>query len=141
MKIVSLDPGESTGWCTKDIESAQLAAGTLPKDHLQVFLWLQQQKPDLVVCESFHLFPGKAQSLSWNSFYPCEVIGIIKLYCMLYSVELVMQAPGVKKYAGGLQSDWHVLQQGMLKGHVTEHAKDAYMHLKYFERNGLKSKK
>ena len=94
--------------------------------------------PDLIIFETFHLYPGKARSLAWNSFYPCEVIGVIKLVGTARGCELVYQAPSVKKYAGGLQADWVQFQHNDLKEKVTEHVKDAYLHLKYWERNSLR---
>ena len=93
--------------------------------------------PHIVVIERFNLYPQMAKSLAWNSFYPCEVIGVIKYVCTELNIPIVEQAPSVKKYFGGFKSDWEQVKQtpGFK---LTEHVKDAYQHLKYFERNGLK---
>lgn len=134
--VLAFDPGESTGWCFRNT-SGGYTGGTLPRNHETVGRFLVEHNPNVVVIERFNLYPGMAKSLAWNSFYPCEVIGVIKYECMLLGIPCVEQAPGVKKYFGGFQDDWTQVKQtpGF---HLTEHVKDAYMHLKYFERNGEK---
>ena len=133
--VLVFDPGESTGWCYRSREG-RVIGGTCKKNHMEVAERIQVLCPDIVVLERFNLYPQMAKSLAWNSFYPCEVIGVIKYLCMRYSVPVVEQAPSVKKYCGGLKADWDQLKE--LSQGVTEHTKDAYVHLKYFERNGEK---
>lgn len=130
--VLTLDPGDSTGWCYR-ASNGILQGGTLPKDLVKVAQLIQELSPQVVVVESFNLYPGKAQSLIWNSFYPCQVIGVIKYICIILNIELVEQTPSVKKFAGGYKDDWFHLKPSLDK--VTEHVKDAYLHLKYFERN------
>lgn len=134
-KILALDPGESTGWVVGE-GTVVVDGGTLGKNHVHVAELILMLKPDIVVMERFNLFPGKAQSLSWNSFYPVEVIGVIKYICMCQEIALVEQAPSIKKYAGGFGDDWTDFRNR--KGcslKITEHVKDAYQHWKYFIRN------
>lgn len=133
--ILVFDPGESTGWCFRDCEG-RVIGGTCKKHHREVAERIQILNPDIVVLERFNLYPQMAKSLAWNSFYPCEVIGVIRYLCECASIPIVEQAPSVKKYFGGFQDDWGQLKS--LSLNVTEHTKDAYQHLKYFERNGLK---
>ena len=132
--ILVFDPGESTGWVFLDREG-RLIGGTCPKDHLAVASLILGYQPDIIVLERFNLYPGMAKSLSWNSFYPVEVIGVIKYLCMLKGIPMVEQAPSIKKYAGGFQDDWLKLKGGM---GITEHTKDAYLHLKYYQLHGKK---
>ena len=136
--ILVFDPGESTGWCYGNSNGA-IRGGTLSKNHIAVGALIKQCQPDIVVLESFHLYPQMAKSLAWNSFYPCEVIGVIKYVCSdpLNPIPIVEQAPSVKKYFGGFKMDWEELKD-RCKGNCTEHTKDAYMHLRYFMRNGLR---
>ena len=146
--VIALDPGETTGWFFKQYNEDGtfiMEGGTVGSYHAAVFELLSRLRPDVVILETFHLYPGKAKSLSWNSFYPCEVIGVIKLWVQFQriqgvKVEEVKQAPPVKKYAGGLQEDWVHFQKFDLNEPVTEHVKDAYLHLKYWERNSSKGK-
>ena len=134
--ILVFDPGESTGWCFQD-RDGRVTGGTCKKNHMEVAERIQLLRPDIVVFERFNLYPQMAKSLAWNSFYPCEVIGVIKYLCMRYSIPTVEQAPSIKKYFGGFKSDWEQLK--MLSQDVTEHTKDAYMHYRYFLRNGAKN--
>lgn len=73
-----------------------------------------------------------AKTLSWNTFYPCEVIGVIKVAAQLLGIPIVEQAPSTKKFSGGLDENWKTLRENY---EVTEHTKDAYLHLRYFLRN------
>lgn len=134
-KIFVLDPGENTGWvCQTTYEDGnkKLTGGTSVRSHIELFQMLVDAAPTVIVFERFNLYPGMAQTMSWNSFYPCEAIGVIKLYSQLYEVEIVAQAPSIKKYSGGLDDRWIALRKSC---EVTEHTKDAYLHLKYFLRN------
>ena len=134
--VLVFDPGESTGWCFRD-ENHVTTGGTLPKNHVEVARAITERLPSIVVIERFNLYPQMAKSLAWSSFYPCEVIGVIKYVCASLKIPVIEQAPSVKKYFGGYQSDWEQVKQ--TKGFkLTEHVKDAYQHLKYFERNGEK---
>lgn len=137
IKILCLDPGESTGWVLGTEEKA-IRGGTCKRNHLEVAQLLIDEKPDVIVLERFNLYPGMAKSLAWNSFYPCEVIGVIKYIAMSTDVPIVEQAPSVKKYAGEIvgRSDWERIKSGC--SGVTEHTKDAYQHYRYFQLHGLK---
>lgn len=133
--VLVFDPGDSTGWVFRD-RDGRLTGGTCKKNHLEVAERIQILSPNIVVMERFNLYPSMAKSLAWNSFYPCEVIGVIRYLCSSYGITVVEQAPSVKKYYGGQKPDWDELRS--ISHNVTEHTKDAYMHLKYFERNGEK---
>lgn len=133
--ILVLDPGESTGWCYQD-EEGKLHGGTCGKDHTEVMGLLLKYQPEHVVFERFNLYPGKAKQLAWNTFYPCEVIGVIRFFCMHRNVPYTELAPSVKKYAGGFREDWEALK--LRSTNITEHSKDAYLLYKYFMRNCFK---
>lgn len=137
LKILALDPGESTGWVLGTEEKA-IRGGTCGRNHLDVARLIKEEVPDVIVLERFNLYPGMAKSLAWNSFYPCEVIGVIKYMAMTMNIPIVEQAPSVKKYAGDIQkySDWHFIKERCTG--VTEHTKDAYQHYRYFLIHGLK---
>lgn len=130
--ILVFDPGESTGWVYGSSEQGLVAGGTARKNHVEVAKLIQDFQPDLVVFERFNLYPSMAKSLSWNSFYPCEVIGVIRYTCDVMNIPYVEQAPSIKKYAGGFGNDWEQFKQCFK---VTEHTKDAYLHWKYYLRN------
>lgn len=141
MKILVFDPGENTGWVEAEYDEKGkrlcLTGGTVVRNHQGVAELFDIFNPTHVVYETFNLYPGMARSgtMNWNSFYPCEVIGIIKLLSSKRNLQIFGQAPSIKKFSGGLQEDWVALRQCC---GATEHMKDAYLHLKYFERNKLK---
>lgn len=134
--ILALDPGESTGWVLGTEERA-IRGGTCKRNHLEVAQLIKDERPDIIVLERFNLYPGMAKSLAWNSFYPCEVIGVIKYLAMCMGITIVEQAPSVKKYAGNIQryADWLFVKERC--SGVTEHTKDAYQHYRYFMMHGL----
>lgn len=136
MRILVFDPGENTGWVFAKVAPGnkleELTGGTVVRDHCKVAELFDIFFPDVVVFESFHMYPGMAKTLSWNSFYPCEVIGVIRFMCQRAKVQYYEQAPSIKKFSGGLDNDWKELRR---KVEVTEHCKDAFLHLKYFRRN------
>lgn len=135
-KILALDPGNSTGWVLRK-DDGTLAGGTIDAYHANVWRLLNDCMPDIVVFETFQMYPGKAQKLIWNTFYPCEVIGVIKLWVQIHPyVSIIGLQPSVKKYA--LDSNelnlWKTVmcKQGEKP---TEHTRDAVRLLRYFERN------
>lgn len=142
IRVMSLDPGESTGYLVVDMEdnSYQIyAGGTLPKDHIKVFDKIREIHPDILIYETFHMYPGKAKALSWNSFYPCEVIGVIKLTAKISNiVDVVGLTPSTKKYAGGFNNPiWINFRQ---THEYTEHTKDTWLLFQYWYRNKYKKR-
>lgn len=140
MRILVFDPGENTGWVAAEYASDKtridLVGGTVVRNHVGVAELFDMFNPTHIVYETFNLYPGMAHKgiLNWNSFYPCEVIGVIKYRAQCRGIPLFGQAPSIKKYSGGLKEDWKILRE---RCNATEHMKDAYLHLKYFERNKL----
>ena len=85
------------------------------------------------------MYPNKAQKLIWNSFYPCEVIGVIKLWAIQHPrCTLVGLQPSVKKFAlANSETElWKTVNTFGAK--PTEHLRDAVRLLRYYERNYLK---
>jgi hypothetical protein len=90
MKILAIDPGGTTGICvgTVDNNIAKVSArGQIAPDHY-VTLWryIGSYDPDIVVCERFTNRAIKGADLG-----PCEVIGIVKLWCEQRSRALYWQ--------------------------------------------------
>lgn len=145
MKIMVFDPGDSTGWVMSNTDKFTLSGGTLYKDMAFLYTMITIEKPDIIVFETFHLYPGAAKHLIYNDFYPCQVIGVIKLAALNYGVQyLVEQAPSIKKYSGGIDNRFKDMMRRIKVSNgedLTEHIKDAYLHLKYFELNTLQNKK
>ena len=134
--ILAFDPGESTGWCFRDSEG-KVRDGTLPKEHTKVAHAIESTMPHIVVIERFNLYPQMAKSLAWNSFYPCEVIGVIKLYAQLNKyVHLVEQLPSTKEYCGfgsnPRDEEYKNIQLINKDEKITEHVRDAYRLYRYW---------
>lgn len=132
-KILVLDPGDSTGWVFRD-EYGNVCGGTIKYDMSGIFHLFHESKPNIVVFENFTLHPGAAKAFTHNEFYPVQIIGIIKLGALeVYASHLVKLSPGVKRYAGLIDERWSTCIAACLEK-PTEHMKDAYLLLKYFER-------
>ena len=149
MNILCLDPGNHTGWCLYNDSNGSIIGGTIMEQDTWRYLYVlfTELQPDMVVIESFNLYPGMAQHMAWNSFYPVEVIGAVHYLCHKYGIPYVMQKPSVKKYAGKLKPE---LVEA-IKEHSSlvvkfmpgaepfmEHTKDAILHLQYYLRNPSK---
>ena len=133
-RVLVFDPGDSTGWCFGCPEG--VVGGTIYKSFEDIEKLFKVYKPDVVVYETFHLYAGAAKHLINNDFYTVQVIGAIKLLCIQRGIKWVIpQAPSTKKYSGGLDARWRDIEK---IGGFTEHVKDAYMHLRFFERFGGK---
>lgn len=136
--ILCFDPGDHTGWAYIDRNDI-FSCGTIPKmsdnvNHLRLVAEkLQIFRPDIVVYETFALYPSMAKSLAWNSFFPCEVIGVIRYMAAHVGCEIVGQKPSVKKYAGPLPRKFHEYTD-YYGVEITEHCKDATQHLCYYLR-------
>lgn len=136
-RILVLDPGDSTGWVMRD-NDGQIIGGTIGSDHVEVAKLISHLNPDLLIYETFQLYPNKAQKMCWNSFYPCEVIGVIKYIATSMKIPLLGLQPSVKKYAGTLDFDTIVIIDGLKP---TEHTKDAYRLFYYWYRNNERGPK
>jgi hypothetical protein len=135
---MTFDPGESTGWAYYEIHEgvpATLTVGTVPKDLTKMWHLLHNfPQPDVFVIEEFRLFPSHSKALVGNTFYPCEVIGVLKLYAMLHKITVVTQAAHAKKYSGASTKDALWVAASGTPGEFTRHAYDAYIHLCYYLR-------
>lgn len=149
MCVIALDPGNSTGWVVR-LSTGELVGGTIGESHREVYKLLRDYSPEVIIYETFQMYPGKAQKLIWNTFYPCEVIGVIKLYAQKaqrigepYFKEgkpvLVGLQPSVKKFAFGPEEADGWKKVDRFGQPATEHLRDAYRLLRYWERN-LKGK-
>lgn len=146
MNILCLDPGNHTGWCLYNDSNGSIIGGTIMEQDTWRYLYVlfTELQPDMVVIESFNLYPGMAQHMAWNSFYPVEVIGAVHYLCHRYGIPYVMQKPSVKKYAGKLKPELveAIKEHSSLVVKVMpgaepfmEHTKDAILHLQYYLRN------
>lgn len=128
-KILVLDPGNSTGWLFRNNEG-EFTGGTIVENHKEVANLIYKYKPDILIYETFQLYPNKAQKMCWNSFYPVEVIGVIKYVAGLLNIKLIGLQPSVKKFS--LAVDWSIIHSDEK---ITEHTKDTLRLYDYWHRN------
>lgn len=142
LSVICFDPGDHTGWIFRD-HAGRLQGGTvfhgknIWQDIYALKVLLNELRPDVIVYETFHLYPGAAKHLAHNEFYPVQMIGVICSLAYAMGIppdRVIRQAPSVKKFSGGLDQRW----QNYVHEHPgdperTEHTKDSYLHLRYFE--------
>jgi hypothetical protein len=73
MKIMSFDPGDSTGIVKYDSTDNNYEGICIYKNLDELATCIEVFNPDQIVYETFQLYPGKAKNMAWNKFYPCEV--------------------------------------------------------------------
>lgn len=118
--IIALDPGITTG-------IAAYAGEVINTDQLKVphkflYEYLRLSSPSEIVYESFVY-----QRRNKVVLYPVEVIGLIKLYCEMYSVPIFVQSASQAK---NFITDDKIKKMGLwVKGQV--HGMDALRHLLY----------
>lgn len=131
--IVAIDPGEHTGIVYVDGLTVQ--GVTIEGESRLAELWrlLIRLDPLAVIYEEFALRQSSAQHLVGNKFITCEVIGVLKLYCQMFSVNLVKLIPANKEFCGFSDSAkdkaYKVIDCGSQK--ITEHVRDAFRLLSY----------
>ena len=84
-RVLSFDPGETTGVCCIDYDIIDGRAIFLGYNHLEEIKnnhlipdKIAKVKPNTIVYERFGLYPGRAKALSHNALLPVEAIGLIK---------------------------------------------------------------
>lgn len=123
---MSFDPGETTGYSVfYDLKLVRADTFTLLT---QGWALLHAVKPDIVICESFHLYNHKSQTQIGSDFFTVEVIGVIRLYCLLNGVHLAMQTAQLGK---SIWDDSRLQQFGYLVDN--RHARDAVRHNLQFQ--------
>ena len=131
MRVLVFDPGDHNGWCLMESNPIELVvSGELPDWH-GVLELIEEYKPSIIVFESFQLYAWKAQSLSWNTFLPVEVIGVIKYLAEERGIPCISQGPAERKFF----TDEKLKELGMWE--KSKHARDAVRHGMLFVRYKL----
>lgn len=93
-----------------------------------VLAHLDEWQPDVIIMESFRLYPWTAKSLSWNQMLPSQVIGAVKAWTIGKNVEIIMQPASVRIISKPYTRRFEKLP--IFKG--KPHAKDAMRHIGYY---------
>jgi hypothetical protein len=136
MRIVSFDPGEHTGFCEANVDgdTFEVVKSTTivweERFELVPQLLVGTDKaplPDVIVVEMFRLYGHKAQAQVGNDFPSSQMIGVIQTYAhMLNLLDKVVLQPA------SVMSRVKILDEHAPSLHRSEHARDAYKHLRYY---------
>lgn len=90
-KVVSLDPGKTTGICVGTIEDRKLTfrADQAEMTELELWLFLARAKPIHLIYEEFTFRQGKLGV----DYTPANLIGVIKLYVQFMRCQIYPQLP------------------------------------------------
>lgn len=126
-KLLSLDPGETTGWAL--FQNLELhSAGQIKEAPVMphVANYILTTRPDIVVCEDYKVYHWKCAQHSWSNLFTPRLLGVIEHTCITADppIPLVFQMAGVVK---GFCSDeklkqWHYYKTSQ------PHARDAIRH-------------
>lgn len=136
IKVIAFDPGVTTGFAVGEIDESsglmKVQTAQAKLDHKDLWSWLNNFKPDHIVCERFDFRQGARSGLELISR---ELIGIIELYCQSNDCKLKMQSPGQVIGDKCYWSDAKLKQTSIYRrGNI--HANEAAKHLLYWAKFG-----
>lgn len=138
VKVLALDPGETTGACVfhgpKLHDSCQLPTGLMPTAAITVRTYIQGNHHrdfgpiDAVVMESYRVYSWKSKDHSWAGLHTPRLIGAIELICFDLGIPLYQQSAQQGKgfVTDDKLQDWGLWQEGQ------RHARDAIRHAVYY---------
>lgn len=131
--LLSLDPGETTGWCLFEDQQLIIADQARTKPIETGYDWLHEvfkkYNPTQVVFESYRVYSWKAQSHTFSDLHTSQFIGAIQVVCHQYKVPFVTQTAQIAKQFSTDEKLklWGFYQRGM------KHARDALRHATYYQ--------
>jgi len=151
MKMVAIDPGETTGWSTWEtddyakIEGGQTALWEFV-DNLQIALaadpseaaLLEVTRPgalpfvgvEQIVCEDWIIYQKEAEAgaLNWDHCRTARGIGAIELIARMYGVPIVLQGARIKEAATAMGAE----DEFVAPRHENRHENDSAYHAVFF---------
>jgi hypothetical protein len=134
VRILSIDPGETTGWAVWENGELVNQGQDDHTDFLDTLESLLQavhegQGPDLdlLVVEEYRLRQSASKAMVGNTFLTCEIIGVIGWLARKFTVGVAYQTPA--------QKDWwdnDKLKRAGLYARGLDHSRDAVRHGLYF---------
>jgi hypothetical protein len=141
--IHSFDPGKTSGYATLVVTSKEDGTTEIQYDgavelidakdwHCAISSFVYHKKPSVVVCESFYLYPHKAQDQIGSSFPSAEWVGVLKYCTTLKNVPIVFQpALCMKMIKWSICTDLFPQLVGSAQS-KSDHIKDAIKHGLYY---------
>ena len=144
MKVLSLDPGESTGYCIVDwpfkrqikpredlssylVDYGQIVGKDLMKHYKEIVKLIKEHNPDVIVYEKFLLYGHRAESQIGSDMFTPQVIGQIRVLAAQHGNPEISNTAQVAKlfYTDSKLREHNMWQSGM------RHARDAIRHALY----------
>jgi hypothetical protein len=119
MRVLTVDPGDTTGYVIADITDTLLRLKPHQAKHsaLEFFQHLSRIQPNYVLCENFRCRNNSPGNLSMTS---AHLIGVAKMYCEEFKVEWKTYEPSQGE--GGHYKGIKALQrEGVYVGGITYH--------------------
>lgn len=137
LRILAIDPGERVGWARGTVQADPDDGISLRIDgqgvhelkDFAIKLYESITNYDVVIYETWRLYPGMAKKMIGNDMQPSQLVGMIRLLAWVHpDVKLVSLGATVKNTAIKTQPDW--LRDRVAKS-TEEHDKDA-LHLLWY---------
>lgn len=84
MKMLSADPGETTGFAIKDTGGFYSVWQVDSRSIAAIWQFLHDIQPDVILYEQFHYRPNMMKA----SLYSVQVIGVLRLYAETYNIPI-----------------------------------------------------
>jgi hypothetical protein len=136
LRVLALDPGETTGACVFDgpdlIDARQLSTGLMPDAAYTVYEYLSMFRTSnaVVVIEDYRVYSWKTKDHAWAGLHTPRLIGAVEYICR-YNLD---QLPLVKQTAQqgkGFCTDDKLKAWGVYQINQ-KHARDAIRHACYY---------
>ena len=142
MKVLTIDPGETTGFSTWE-DGELVYAGQWEMDEFVMGVGCHfHAQPDssplrgdpellahlngvaMLVCEDWSLYPWKLQEMAWDKCRTARAIGALQYICQVADAPFVLQGAKIKTTAVAAGAEEKFLRPL----HENRHANDAIMH-------------
>lgn len=143
--LITLDPGETTGW-SKWIDGVLLASGQLETSDIRnsvkpIQKWIGQQTgrdeldvgdyhlyPVQFIMEEYRIYGWKTESHAWSTVHTIKLIGLFETLLTQWGISYQFQGAGLAKtFADDDKlTSWGFWKRG------EKHARDALRHAIYF---------
>lgn len=132
MNVLSVDPGDTTGWVLWTDDGIELSKGQLLAQEFIDRLAENYWQFNTVVFEDFILYRGRAAAQTGSRFKASQVIGALKMSAKMQKATVVMQPAQSKSFG------YKFARLTTAGNHAQSHWRDAYAHgYFYFVKQGI----